>query len=194
MRRLALLEHLSLDGFLAGPNGEMDWIHVDDDLFAFVNQIFHTADTAIYGRVTYDMMNSYWPTAGDAPGASVHDVEHSRWLDEASILVVSQSLQEPVAWGNRGKTAQVVRSVDAIAEAKAQQGQDLVAIGSARLAQSLVQRGLVDDYWLFINPIILGGGMSLFSERDEAQKLELVDTRRFGGGVVSLRYGLAPID
>jgi dihydrofolate reductase len=81
-----------------------------------------------------------------------------------------------------------------IAEAKAQQGQDLVAIGSARLAQSLVQRGLVDDYWLFINPIILGGGMSLFSERDEAQKLELVDTRRFGGGVVSLRYGLAQID
>src|SRR5207248_9147531 len=135
--------------FLAGPHGEMDWIHVDDELFGAVNLLFHTADTAIFGRVTYDMMNSYWPTAGDAPGASVHDVEHSRWLNQASILVVSQTLQEPVARGDRGKAARVIRSVDAIAQAKTQPDADLVAIGSAQLAKSLVQHGLVDDYWLF---------------------------------------------
>src|SRR5207237_10299521 len=109
---------------------------------------------------------------------------HGRWLNQASILVVSQTLQEPVAWGERGKTARVIRSVDAIAEAKTQTGADLVAIGSAQLAKSLVQHALVDDYWLFINPVMLGNGLPLFAERDQAQKLELVDTRRFADRVV----------
>ena len=194
MRRLALLEHLSLDGFLAGPNGEMNWIHVDEAMFGSLSALYATADAAVYGRTTYQMMNGYWPTAGDPPDASEHDRVHSRWLDEATIYVVSQSLQAPVAWGEKGKTAQVLPGVDALAEAKAQEGQDIIAIGSARLAQTLVQRGLVDDYWLFVNPVILGRGIPLFTSRDQPQPLTLHSTQQFGGGVVHLRYTAAPLD
>src|SRR5438105_15071532 len=92
MRRLVLLEHVSLDGYLAGPAGEMDWIRVDDEMWEHVHPIVDTADTAVWGRVTYEMMVGYWPTAPDAPNASAHDVHHGRWLNRATKIVFSRTL------------------------------------------------------------------------------------------------------
>ena len=97
-RRLVLLEHISLDGFLAGPNGEMEWIRVDDEIWEYVNPIAQRAGAAVFGRVTYQMMEPYWPTAGDSPDASRHDVDHSRWLNSASKLVFSNTLGS-APWG-----------------------------------------------------------------------------------------------
>ena len=79
--------HTSLDGFVAGPNGEMNWIYVDDALFDFVATMTDKADTALYGRVTYEMMQGYWPTAGDQPDASKHDKEHSAWYNKVPKIV-----------------------------------------------------------------------------------------------------------
>src|SRR5262245_61605970 len=79
MRKIISFMHISLDGFVAGPNGEMDWIRHSAELFEYVGERIKGADTAMYGRVTYDMMESYWPTAGDQPNASRHNVEHSKW-------------------------------------------------------------------------------------------------------------------
>jgi dihydrofolate reductase len=78
MRHLIFFMHTSLDGFVAGLNGEMDWIYVDDAMFDFVATMTNQADTALYGRVTYEMMQSYWPKAGEQPNASKHDKEHSK--------------------------------------------------------------------------------------------------------------------
>src|SRR5919199_4942298 len=138
MRKIVLLEHLSLDGFLAGPNGEMDWIRVDDQVFSSVATIFHTADAAIFGRTTYQLMESYWPTAGEQPDASRHDVEHSNWLNNATIYVFSKSLQA-APWG-RSRAATLVREPDlrrAVDSLTSQPGKDIVLIGSASLANAL---------------------------------------------------------
>jgi dihydrofolate reductase len=94
MRHLIFFMHTSLDGFVAGPKGEMNWIKVDDDIFDFVGTMTDTADTALYGRVTYEMMQSYWPTAGDAPNASKHDKEHSAWYNAVSKVVLSHTMSE----------------------------------------------------------------------------------------------------
>ncbi|MFL5810934.1 MAG: dihydrofolate reductase family protein, partial [Flavisolibacter sp.] len=88
MRKLISFVHISLDGFVAGPNREMNWIKVNDEIFDFVGQRIQQTDTALYGRVTYEMMEGYWPTAGDEPGASKHDIEHSRWYKQAGKIVL----------------------------------------------------------------------------------------------------------
>lgn len=86
MRKVIVLEHVTLDGFVAGPNGEMDWISLDDKMFDDVGHFTDDADTALYGRVTYQMMEGYWPTAGDQPGASNHDIKHIIGITSRSKL------------------------------------------------------------------------------------------------------------
>src|SRR3954470_14000335 len=121
MRRIVLLEHMSLDGFLAGPNGEMEWIRVDDDaMWEYVTALTANADTAIFGRTTYQMMESYWPTAGDAPDASQHDRDHSNWLNNSRVLVVSKSMRA-ARWGAT-REAEVVRDVAELGALRAQSG------------------------------------------------------------------------
>src|SRR6267154_5195158 len=94
MRNLIFFMHTSLDGFVAGPNGEMDWINLDDALFDFVATMTDQADTALYGRVTYEMMQSYWPTAGEQLNATKHDKVHSAWYNKVSKVVLSKTIQE----------------------------------------------------------------------------------------------------
>src|ERR1700760_284983 len=94
MRKLISFMHISLDGFVAGPNGEMNWIKVDEEIFDFVGKRVSETDTAVYGRVTYQMMEGYWPTAGDAPNASKHDIEHSRWYKNVRKVVLSKTMKD----------------------------------------------------------------------------------------------------
>ena len=99
MRKVCLLMHSSLDGFVAGPNGEMDWICFDNELAEYVGKVTDDADTALYGRITYDMMESYWPTAAESPTATKHDIEHANWVNNAVKIVFSRSL-EKTDWKN----------------------------------------------------------------------------------------------
>src|SRR6202040_2843310 len=100
MRKVKLLEHISLDGYMAGPNGEMDWIYMDDEIGEYVDTaIISAADTAIYGRITYQMMENFWPTAGEKPNAPKHHVAHANWVNKAKKIVFSRSL-EKVEWYN----------------------------------------------------------------------------------------------
>jgi dihydrofolate reductase len=92
MRKLIFSMHTLLDGFVAGPNGAMRWINVNDEIFDFVGAITDKADAALYGRVTYEMMQGYWPTAGDDPNASKHDKEHSAWYNKVSKIVLSRTM------------------------------------------------------------------------------------------------------
>src|ERR1041385_9000390 len=93
MRKIVSFMHVSLDGFVAGPNGEMNWIKVDEEIFDYAGQRTSESDTALYGRVTYQMMESYWPTAGDQPDASKHDKEHSAWYKKVDKVIISKTMQ-----------------------------------------------------------------------------------------------------
>src|SRR5688572_4971006 len=93
MGRLVLFMHTSLDGFVAGPGGEMDWINVDEEMFDFAASRTNEADTALYGRVTFEMMEAYWPTAASQPNATKHDKVHSSWYNRVTKVVISKSLQ-----------------------------------------------------------------------------------------------------
>lgn len=93
MRNLVLFMHTSLDGFVAGTNGEMDWINVDEEIFEYGEQRIREADTALYGRITYQMMEGYWPTAADQPNPTKHDIEHSRWYANVEKVVLSRTIK-----------------------------------------------------------------------------------------------------
>src|SRR5436305_4877471 len=93
MGKLISFVHISLDGFVAGPNGEMNWITVNEEIFDHVGKRIKETDTALYGRVTYQMMESYWPNAGKEPDASRHDIQHSEWYNKARKVVLSKTMK-----------------------------------------------------------------------------------------------------
>jgi dihydrofolate reductase len=184
MRRLVVSMHTSLDGFVAGPNGEMNWIHVDDEMFDAVGQLTNEADTALYGRVTWQMMDAYWPTAADQPGASKHDIEHAAWYKSADKVVVSHSMQE-----EKEKTSFINNDVvEKIKELKHREGKNIQVFGSPSICHLLMQHNLVDEYWLFVNPILLGEGIPMFRDIKTQTGLELINVKKFGKGVVGLHY------
>src|SRR3954462_2912767 len=94
MRKIISFMHISLDGFVAGPNGEMGWIKVDQEIFDFVGKRISEGDTALYGRVTYQMMENYWPTAGNKPTATRHDIEHSKVNSKVDKVVLSETMKD----------------------------------------------------------------------------------------------------
>lgn len=179
--------HTSLDGFVAGPNGEMDWIIVDEKIFDYAGQRTNEADTALYGRVTYGMMESYWPTAADQPNATKHDIEHSRWYNNVTKVVVSKTMKGQ----NRPRTKIVGDHLkEEITKLKQNGTKDILIFGSPTVAHSLMAENLIDDYWLFINPVLLGQGIPLFEGVQNKTPLRLVDSHPFSSGVVCLHYEL----
>ena len=185
MRNLTFFMHTSLDGFVAGLNGEMNWINVDNEMFDFVATMTDKANTALYGRVTYEMMQSYWPTAGEHPNASKHDREHSAWYNKVSKIVLSKTISEK---GLDNTTVISDQLADNINKIKKQGGKNILIFGSPRASQSLLNQGLIDEFWLFVNPIILGHGMPLFKDITGTTKLKLVESKTFSCGVIALHY------
>jgi len=185
MRKLILCMHVSLDGFVAGPKGEMDWIRVDSEIFDYAGHMTDEADTALYGRVTWEMMDGYWPTAADSPTATKHDIQHSRWYKEVTKVVLSRSLQA----GNKEKTIVIHDDVPGrIGALKQQPGKNIQMFGSPTVAHVLMQSNLIDEYWLFVNPILLGAGIPLFRNILERNSLKLLQSQAFASGVIGLHY------
>lgn len=185
MRKLILFMHTSLDGFAAGPNGEMDWIIINEEMFDYAEQRIRESDTALYGRVTYQMMEGYWPTAADQPNATKHDREHSRWYKQVAKVVVSRTLKGARLPNTRILSDDLARQVRAI---KQEPGNDILIFGSPSASHSLMAEGLIDDYWLFVNPILLGQGIPVFKGVREKASLALSEHKVFPSGVVCLHY------
>ena len=187
MRKIFSFMHISLDGFVAGRNGELDWAKVDDEIFDHVGKRISEGDTALYGRVTYQLMESYWPTAADKPNASKHDIEHSKWYSKVHKVVLSKTIKEA------GLTNTKIISdnlSDGINELKKSGDKEILLFGSPTATHSLIQLNLIDGYWLFVNPIILGRGIPLFTDIKDKIKLELLTTRQFTCGVTELNYAV----
>ncbi len=177
--------HISLDGFITGPNGEMDWITINEEIFDHVGKRISQCDTALYGRVTYQMMEGYWPTAADKPTATKHDIEHSKWYSKAHKVVLSKTMNGT----DLTNTTVISDNIsDRINEVKQQKGEDILLFGSPTATHSLIHQNLIEGYWLFVNPIILGKGIPLFQDINDKIKLKLLTTRTFNSGVTELSY------
>jgi dihydrofolate reductase len=188
MRKIVSFVHVSLDGFVAFNDegmASLGWISLSDDLFGYVEQRIQQTDTALYGRVTYQMMESYWPTAAEQPNASPHDHAHSRWYKTARKIVLSKTLLEK----NHPNT-QIISSnlSDEISKLKHSAGSEILVFGSPSATHALMAENLIDEYWLFINPILLGQGIPLFKNIQDRTALMLVKSKIFASDVVCLHY------
>jgi dihydrofolate reductase len=184
MRKLIYSMSVSLDGFIAGPDGEIDWSPPDEELHRFHNEQVRAIGAHLLGRRLYETM-VYWETAEENPSASDYELEFARIWKALPKIVFSKTLQK--VEGN----ARLVRDglVDEVAKLKEQPGKDL-AVGGAGLASSCIELGLIDEYRLFVSPVVLGGGTPYFPPLQERIDLELVETRTFGSRVVYVRYRL----
>ncbi len=187
MRKIIFLMHISLDGLVAGPNGPMDlgWVSYTNELEQFAHQLHETTDAAIYGRVTWEMMDSFWPNMEENPDSSPGDIAHSRWYNAATKYVISKTLDA----GDRKNTVVIGDNLaEEFTKIKQQPGKDLWLLGSPSVARTFMQLGLIDEYRLTLNPIILGQGKPLFGELEPALKLKLIEAKTLDSGVVTLRY------
>src|SRR5688572_23514584 len=186
MRKVISFMHISLDGFVAGPNGEMDWIKVDEEIFSHVGKRISEGDTSLYGRLTYQMMENYWPTAADKPNATRHDIDHSKWYSQVHKVVLSKTLDQA---GLTNTTIISDNLPGRLNEIKQQGDKEILLFGSPTATHSLIQLDVIDGYWLFVNPIILGRGISLFAGIKDRIKLKMLNTtRQFACGVTELNY------
>ncbi len=192
MRKIISFMHISLDGFVAGLNGELDWVKVDEEIFDFVGKRISEGDTALYGRVTFQMMENYWPTAGDKPTASKHDIEHSKWYSKVHKVVLSKTMKDADLTNTTIISDNLSDRINEIKQQAGlptgQAGKDILLFGSPTATHSLIQQNLIDGYWLFVNPIILGRGIPLFVDIKDKIKLKLLTTRQFTCGVTELNY------
>src|SRR4051794_1904896 len=182
MRRLIYSMGVSLDGFMAGPGGDIGWSAPDPELHRFHNEQARETGVHLYGRRLYETMQA-WETVPEDPAASEDMLEFARIRQATPKVVFSRTLG--AVQGN----ARLVRdgAADEVARLKAEHGADL-AVGGAGLAATLVARDLVDEYRLFVSPVILGAGTRFFPSLDRPIDLELLETRTFGSRVVYLRY------
>lgn len=185
MRNIVSFVHLSLDGFVASADGGLGWVSITEELFDFVGQRIQQTDTALYGRVTYQMMEAYWPTAAEQPNASKHDLEHSRWYKTARKVVLSKTLAD-----EDRADVKIIRSHlrDEITQLKQGGGSEILVFGSPSATHALMAEDLIDEYWIFLNPVLLGQGMPLFKDIKHKTQLKLVTSKTFASGVVCLRY------
>ncbi|MGY1708149.1 dihydrofolate reductase family protein [Geodermatophilus sp. SYSU D00758] len=183
MRKIVLHTSISLDGFFEGPDGDIGWHRVDDELHSHFNEELAAMSAFLEGRRTYQLMEAFWPTADADPAATGPMAEFADIWRRTPKLVFSRTLDQV------GPNAELLREVDAdrIRELAAQPGGDM-ALGGADLAAEFRRLDLVDEYRLYVHPVLLGRGRPLFGEADRPAGLRLVETRTFGNGVVQLRH------
>lgn len=190
MRQLISFVHISLDGFVAGPNGEMNWITINDEIFTHVEKRIQLGNTAMYGRATFEMMENYWPGAGDKPDASRHDKSHSKWYLESHKIVLSRTLKESEFSNTTIISDHLADSVNKIKAASDKNSSEILVFGSPGATHSLFQHNLIDGFWLFVNPVVLGNGIPLFKHIKQKLDLDLIRTHTFNCGVTELCYAV----
>lgn len=187
MRKLVLFLHSSLDGFVEGPKGAMDigFVSYDADLENEAKNILSTVDTVVWGRGTYEMMYSYWPTVPENPDASSYERNHAKWIEQVEKLVFSTTLDE-VKWNNTRLVKENI--VEEIQKLKSTSGGDWLILGSPRLAHFLMTHDLIDEYKITVSPVLVGGGLRLIEEGVHPTKLKLISQKTFDSGAMSLDY------
>jgi dihydrofolate reductase len=179
MRKVIVSNLVSLDGFFEGPNKELDWFVVEEEFFDFARNQLLEVDTILFGRVTYEMMAAYWPNTTD------NDPVITDKMNSLQKIVFSKTLPA-VEWNNSilvgGNMEEEIKRL------KQQPGKDMVIFGSGEIVSSLMRQGLIDEYRIILNPVILGNGNLLFRDLRDKLNLKLLKTRTLGSGVIILYY------
>jgi dihydrofolate reductase len=185
MRKLVLFMHMSLDGFAADPERALNFLTYDKELQEYADELVKTVGAPVYGRTTYELMESYWPTVLKNPDAPGHALEHARWVENVPKIVFSRTLKE-VTWSNTSLIKDNI--AEEVLKLKQQPGKDLVIFGSPGLAANLMNLSLIDEYKLTIHPIILGNGISVFTNNRTKNSLKLLESKTLASGVLTLHY------
>jgi dihydrofolate reductase len=193
MRKIIASLAMSVDGFIEGPNGEMDWVmEEDEETWKYMFEMLSHVDTFILGRKMYPVYEQYWLAVLADPGAilpfsgrvaSNNEITFARLADSTRHVVLSSTLDK-VTW----KTTRIVRDVEDIRKMKQKPGKDMYAVGGATLVSSLMNLDLIDELQLLVSPLILGGGIALFKEVKERQSLKLMRAKPLKSGKVGLIY------
>lgn len=186
MRKIKLQMQLSLDGFTSGTEGEMDWLIPDWDniIKEYVADLTNSADTFMMGRFTGEGMAVYWPTVPTNPEST----EEEKWMADklnCSTKIVFSRRATHINWNNVRIANDIVEEVK---ELKKEPGKDIIIYGGARIVSSFIRENLIDEYHLFINPVIIGGGKPIFNNVKEKLKLKLAKTTQTSTGIVILHY------
>jgi len=186
MRKVVLFNRISIDGFFAGPNGEIDWFVQDPEVDKATHQMMHP-DTILFGRLTYQMFESYWPHLASDPNAPKEFLVLANELNQMTKVVFSKTLKE-VTWVNsklvKGNVPEEVRKL------KQGAGLEIVIFGSGTIVQQLAGEGLIDEYLILASPVVLGTGKLLFKDVKKSS-LKLLGARDFNSGNVLLHYSSA---
>ena len=183
MRKLTFGMNVSVDGYIAAPDGDLRWGVPSDELFQWWSDRVGATGLALYGRKLWETMSSHWPTADQQPGVTPAQVEFARrWRDMPKV--VFSSTVSTVDWNTRLVAGDPVAE---IARLKAGDGGPM-DIGGATLAAAAMRAGLVDEYAMATHPVLVGGGTPFYTALDNWVNLSLVETRTFPGGVVLSRY------
>jgi dihydrofolate reductase len=177
MRTLFWQTIVSVDGYMEGPDGALDWFSGGPDFEAYVGQMLPSTGAILMGRRTYEGFAEYWPTSTDPDAAAMNGLPK---------VVFSRTLRE-VAWQNARLATR--EAADEVRALKAETGAPLALFASADLAETLLKAGLIDEVRLLVMPVVLGGGKPVFKDADRA-KLQLLDARRMDAGTVALTYGV----
>jgi len=183
MRRIFSFVTMTLDGYYEGPNQEFDWPIVDTEFNEFSIGQLDEVSTLLFGRVTYEGMAAYWTT----PEALEGDPEIAPRMNGIAKIVVSRTLDR-ADWAN----TRLVKDIGELGRLKGVPGRDIAIFGSSSLTVSLIEAGLVDEIRVMVNPVVLGGGRSLFGNAPERVHLNLLEARPFRSGNVLLRYEPVP--
>lgn len=185
MKKLVSSIIVSLDGFVAGINGELNMFKVDEEFFDLSGMLTEAADTALYGKGTYNIMQSYWPTAANNPNASKHDKEHSAWYNKVPKFVLSKTLTPKEA-----PNASIISThvAEELTKLKKGEGKAIQIFGSPGVVNYLTHEGIIDEYWIFLYPVILGEGLPLFTKSKHRQELNLLSCKKLSSGAVALHY------
>lgn len=184
MRKIILSIPITLDGYIEGPHRELDWVIADDDLHDFYAHLLQNADLLLFGRVTYELMVGYWPNARSDPSITPGEARFADAINPMPKIVYSKTL-EHVGWNT-----QVIRSADPeeIKKMKAKPGRDILLSGGATLARVFIQNGLVDEYQLMVQPVVIGAGTALFGGIRDMLKLDYLWNKPFNSGAIVLCY------
>ncbi|MYS20145.1 Dihydrofolate reductase [Streptomyces sp. DvalAA-14] len=183
MRKVTVFMSMSLDGFIEGPGHDLDWHQVDEEVHRHFNDQLEAAGAFINGRVMYELMAAFWPTADTDPASTPQMARFARIWREKPKIVYSRTLRR-ADWNATVRPAVDPAEVEAL---KAEPGGDLT-LGGAELAAEFMRFDLVDEYRVYVHPVLVGGGKRLFGAADGIRTLRLMESHTFGNGVVLLHY------